>query len=145
MGAFRQDLRYGLRMLIKNPGFTIVAVITLSLGIGANTAIFSVLNAALLKPLPYDRPEQLLGLRSNQSVPDLADVRAWSRSFSEIGGIVLQSLDYTGGVEPQQIPVGHVTGGYFDTLGVKAVFGRTLTHTDDQPGAPVAVVLSHQI
>lgn len=145
MGAFRQDLRYGLRMLIKNPGFTIVAVITLSLGIGANTAIFSVLNAALLKPLPYDRPEQLLGLRSNQSVPDLADVRAWSRSFSEIGGIVLQPLDYTGGVEPQQIPVGHVTGGYFDTLGVKAVFGRTLTHTDDQPGAPMAVVLSDQI
>lgn len=145
MGAFQQDLRYGLRMLVKNPGFTIVAVITLSLGIGANTAIFSVLNAVLLMPLPYDKPEQLLAMRSNQSVPDLADIRSWSRSFTEIGGLVQQPLDYTGGIEPMQITVGHVTGGYFDTLAVNASSGRTLNHNDDKPGAPMSAVLSDEL
>ncbi|QQS45487.1 MAG: ABC transporter permease [Acidobacteriota bacterium] len=145
MSAFRQDIRYGLRMLIKNPGFTIVAVITLALGIGANSAIFSVLNAVLLKPLPYDRPEMLLAFRSNESAPDVADIRAWSRSYAEIGGLVTQPLDYTGGGQPRQIPVGHVTGGYFGTLGVRASLGRTLAYADDKPGAPMVAVLSDEM
>lgn len=144
MSAFVHDLRYGLRMLVMNPAFSLIAVITLSLGIGANTAIFSVLNAVLLKPLPYDKPERLLAVRSNQSVPDLADIRAWNQSFSEVGGIVMQPLDYTGAGVPQQIPVGHVTGGYFETLGVGAAQGRTLAHDDDRPGARMVAVLSDE-
>lgn len=144
MSAFLHDLRYGLRMLVMNPAFSLIAVITLSLGIGANTAIFSVLNAVLLKPLPYDRPERLLAVRSNQSVLDLADIRAWNQSFSEVGGIVLQPLDYTGAGVPRQIPVGHVTGGYFETLGVGAAQGRTLTHDDDRQGARMVAVLSDE-
>jgi len=131
-------------MLVMNPAFSLIAVITLSLGIGANTAIFSVLNAVLLKPLPYDRPERLLAVRSNQSVPDLADIRSWNKSFSEIGGIVMQPLDYTGGGVPRQIPVGHVTGGYFETLGVGAVQGRTLTFDDDRQGVRMVAVLSDE-
>lgn len=144
MSAFVHDLRYGLRMLVMNPAFSLIAVITLSLGIGANTAIFSVLNAVLLKPLPYDKPERLLAVRSNQSVPDLADIRAWNQSFSEVGGIVMQPLDYTGAGVPRQVPVGHVTGGYFETLGVGAAQGRTLAHDDDRPGARMVAVLSDE-
>jgi len=119
-----------------------IAVLTLALGIGANTAIFSVINAVLLKPLPYDRPEQLITTRGNQSVPDLRDVRAWSQSFAEVGGINQQPLDYTGSSEPQQLLVGHVTGGFFATLGVNARLGRTLTYDDDKLGGAMIAVLS---
>ncbi len=136
------DLLFGARLLRKHPGFTLVAVLTLALGIGANTAIFSVINAVLLKPLPYDNPEQLITTRGNQSVPDLNDLRAWSQSYATVGGINQQPLDYTGGSEPQQLLVGHVTGGFFDTLGVKAKLGRTLNYEDDKPGGAMIAVLS---
>jgi len=101
-----QDLRYGARILAKKPGFTIVAVITLALGIGANTAIFSVVNAVLLRPLPYPEPERLVTFRSNQSTPDLEDLQAQSQSFSNISGVTLMPLDYTGGAEPVQVLAG---------------------------------------
>ncbi len=137
-----QDIIFGVRMLLRRPGFTGIAVLTLALGIGANTAIFSVINAVLLKPLPYDRPEQLITTRYNQSVPDLRDLRAWSQSFAEVGGINQQPLDYTGSSEPQQLLVGHVTGGFFATLGVSARLGRSLTFDDDKPGGAMIAVLS---
>jgi len=93
MDSFLKDIRYGTRSLLKRPAFAAIAVITLALGIGANTAIFSVINAVLLRPLPYHEPERLVTLRSNQSAPDLADVEASSRVFSKLGGEVLQPLD----------------------------------------------------
>ncbi len=134
MQTLLQDLRFGARMLFKQPGFTLIAVLTLALGIGANTAIFSVVNAVLLKPLPYREPQQLLTTSANQCAPDLADLRAWNQSFAAAGGINRRPLDYTGGGEPQQVLAGCVTGGYFGTLGVNAALGRTLNENDDQAG-----------
>src|SRR5215210_2316774 len=117
MGTLLQDLRYGFRMLLRKPAFTIVAVITLALGIGANTAIFSVVNAVLLRPFPYPHAERLVTMRSNQSLPDLVDVQAQSRSFEDVGGVVLQAQDYTGGSEPVQVQAGLCTAGIFKVLG----------------------------
>jgi putative ABC transport system permease protein len=145
MQTLLQDLRYGARLLLKKPGFTLIAVLTLALGIGANTAIFSVINAVLLKPLPYREPEQLITARSNQSVLDLDDLRAWSQSYSAMAGINKRPLDYTGGAEPLQVSAGLVTGGYFATLGVNAALGRTLNENDDKPGGARVVVLGHEI
>jgi hypothetical protein len=98
-----------------------------ALGIGANTAIFSVINAVLLRPSSYEQPERLVTFRSNQSAPDLEDVIKASRTFTKFGGEVLAPLAYTAGAEPIQFQVGQVTGGYFDTLGVKAARGRYIT------------------
>src|SRR5262245_723240 len=145
MQTLWQDLRYGARMLLKNPGFTLVAVITLALGIGANTAIFSVVNAVLLRPLPYQEPERLVSFRSNQSVLDVADVKAWSQSFAEIGGNTQQPLDYTGSGEPLQWVAGLVTGGFFRMLGAQPLLGRVITEDDDRRGGPYVVVLSNAL
>ncbi len=140
-----KDIRYGVRSLLKRPGFTVVAVMTLALGIGVNTAIFSVINAVLLRSLAYGEPARLLTFRSNQSAPDLAAVEKQSHVFSSFGGEVKQPMDYTAGSEPVQFQVGQVTGGFFETLGVKAERGRVLTHEDDKTGAPHVTVLSHAL
>jgi putative ABC transport system permease protein len=145
METLFKDIRYGIRSLFKRPAFTAVAVITLALGIGANTAIFSVINAVLLRPLAYGQPQQLVTFRSNQSAPDLTDVIAGSHTFSKLGGEVLSPLDYTAGSEPVQFQIGQVTGGYFETLGVKAERGRFITADDDKPGGPFVVVLSQAL
>ena len=145
METLLKDIRYGIRGLLKRPAFTAIAVLTLALGIGANTAIFSVINAVLLRPLAYDQPQQLVTFRSNQSALDLNDVQAASRTFSKIGGEVLSPLDYTAGAEPVQFQIGQVTGGYFETLGVKAERGRFITPQDDKSGAPFVVVLSNAL
>lgn len=140
-----KEIRYSVRSLLKRPGFTAIAVITLALGIGVNTAIFSVINAVLLRPLAYQDPARLVTFRSNQSAPDLADVEAQSRTFRKLGGEVRQALDYTAGSEPVQVQTGHVTGGFFETLGVKAERGRVLTAADDKTGGPFVVVLSQEL
>jgi putative ABC transport system permease protein len=140
-----KDIRYSVRSLLKRPAFTAVAVITLALGIGLNTAIFSVINAVLLRPLAYGEPVRLLTFRSNQSAPDLADVEAQNHTFSKLGGEVKQPLDYTAGSEPVQFQIGQVTGGYFETLGVAAERGRVITAEDDKNGAPFVVVLGHEL
>jgi putative ABC transport system permease protein len=145
MNTLLKDIRYGIRSLLKRPSFTVIAVLTLGLGIGVNTAIFSVINAVLLRPLPYKDPARIVTFRSNQSAPDLADVQSQSRTFSSFGGMVAQPLDYTGGAEPLQIKVGQVTGGFFETLGVNAERGRLITPDDDKTGAPFVVVLSHAL
>src|SRR5687768_17879690 len=110
------DLRYALRSLGKNPAFTAIAVLTLALGIGANTDIFSVVNGVLLRPLHYPDPERLVTLRSNQSVPELDDLQGQSRSFESLGGVSYQVADYSGGGEPMQIELGLVAGEFFRVL-----------------------------
>src|SRR4030095_6809082 len=145
MDNLLKDLRYGVRSLLKRPAFTVVAVITLGLGIGLNTAIFSVINAVLLRPLAYADPARLISFRSNQSAPDLADVESQSKTFSRFGGMVIAPLAYTGGGEPVQIPIGQVTGGVFETIWVQAERGRFITSDDDKTGAPYVVVLGHDL
>ena len=144
MDSLIKDIRFGIRSLLKRPAFTAVAVITIGLGIGANSAIFSVINAVLLRPLPYDDPSRLISLRFNQSAPDLADVESQTKTFSRLGGMVLQPLAYTAGTEPIQLQIGQVSGGFFETLGVKPQLGRFITTEDDKNGAPFVVVLSHE-
>src|SRR6185503_14236353 len=145
MDTLFKDIRYAIRSLLARPAFAAIAIVTLGLGIGANTAIFSVINAVLLRPLGYEQPERLVTFRANQSAPDLTDVIAASHTFSKIGGEVLAPLAYTAGAEPLQIQVGQVSGGYFETLGVKPARGRYITANDDQNGGPFVVVLSHAL
>jgi putative ABC transport system permease protein len=145
METLLKDVRYGVRGLLKRPAFTAVAIITLALGIGLNTAIFSVINAVLLRPLPYPEEDRLVTFRSNQSGPDLADVEVQSRTFSYLGGETRQALDYTPAGEPLQIQTGLVTAGFFDVLGIKAERGRVLTSDDDKTGGAYVIVLSHAL
>jgi len=138
-----QDLRYAIRVLLKKPGFAAVAIVTLTLGIGASTAIFSVVNAVLLQPLPYPEPRRLVTLRSNQSLPDLEDIKQQSRAFESFGGVTLQALDFTGEAEPLQVQTALVNSDLFSALGVPAALGRTISDEEDRYGGPAVVVLSY--
>ena len=138
-----QDLRYSLRTLRKSPGFAITAVLTLALGIGANAAIFSVVNAVLLRSLPYPDSNQMLTLPHNQSLPDLEDIQKQTRTFSAIGGMTQQALDFTGSGEPVQIIGGLCNAGLFDALRVRPTLGRPFTPQEDVAGGPALVILTH--
>jgi putative ABC transport system permease protein len=142
--SFWQDLRYSVRMLLKNPGFTAVAVLTLALGIGANTAIFSVINGVLLAPLPYKDPQQLVAMKQNDSLMNILDIQRQTRAFSEGGGINLTQMDYTSGAEPLQIHAGYVDAGFLETLGVPPLLGRFISAQEDVKGGPRVIVISHQ-
>jgi putative ABC transport system permease protein len=151
--GFWQDVRYGFRLLKKNPGFTAVAVITLALGIGANTAIFSSVNAVLLKPLPYERPERLfllwerfsrLGLdRVVVSASEFSDYRDQATGFEQIAAFDYASFNLTGGGEPERIQGAVVSASLFPLLGVKPLLGRTLRPEENNPGQDDVAVLSH--
>ncbi|MGH9864459.1 MAG: ABC transporter permease, partial [Candidatus Acidiferrales bacterium] len=139
-----QDLRYGARMLRKNPGFTIVAVLTLALGIGANTAIFSVIDGVLLSPLPYKNPQQLVAMNHNDSLMNVIDIQRETRAFSEGGGINVMAMDYTGGIEPVQVHVGLVDAGFLETLGIPPMLGHIFSPDEDVQGGPRVAVVSHR-
>src|SRR6202046_899753 len=150
-----QDVRYGLRMLRKNPGFTAVAALTLALGIGANTAIFSVVYAVLLKPLPYTHSEQLFTVfqqLSNDktsatgiSYANLSDLREQNHVFSEVAGNTHHQLTLTGHGEASVINASVVTGGFFTLFAEKPLIGRVFFPEDDQPGAPAVTILSENL
>jgi len=145
-----QDLRYGLRMLLKNPGFTLVAVLSLALGTGANTAVFSLINSVLLRPLPIERPEQLVALNNTAenrtfpsfSYPNYKDLRDRNEVFSGLIGYRFTPLSLSHDGINERLWGYEVTGNYFEVLGVKAALGRAISPDDDRmPGAhPVAVV-----
>lgn len=137
------DICYGARMMIKQPGFTAAAVLTLALGIGANTAIFSVVNVVLIQPLPYPQPQQLVCLKWNQSVPDLDEITARSKSFEALGGAVMQAQDFTGDGDPVQVQAALVNADLFKALGVQPALGRTIAPAEDRYGGERVVVLSH--
>jgi len=138
------DLRFAVRMLLKNPTFTAVAVLTLALGIGANTAIFSVINGVLLNPLPYKDPQQLVTMKQNDSLMNIIDIQRQTRAFSQGGGINFAQMDYTSGLEPIQIHAGYVDAGFLETLGVPPLFGRILSPEEDVKGGPRVIVISYQ-
>jgi putative ABC transport system permease protein len=138
-----QDLRYGARTLRKSPGFTIVAVLTLALGIGANTAIFSVINGVLLAPLPYKNPQQLVAMKQNDALMNLIDVERQNQTFSQGGAINVDEMDYTSGTEPVQVRIGYVNAGFLETLGVAPMLGRIISTEEDVKGARRVVDVSY--
>ncbi len=150
-----QDLRFGARMLLKNPGFTLIAVATLSLGIGANTAIFSVLYGVLLKPLPYSDPDPIV--RVWQTIPtsglyqigfteaQLARLRAGNQSFQRLGGYVFSSGNLTEQNETQRVAVTYVTEGVFESLGFQPVLGRTFRREDEALGSQRVAVIGYEM
>jgi putative ABC transport system permease protein len=140
-----RDLRYALRGMSRNPGFAAVAIATLALGIGANTAIFSVVDGVLLRPLPYADPGRLVTLPHNLSPPELADVASMNRTFESVGGAALQPYDLQAGAEPVQGMAAMASGGLFETLGARTVLGRPLRQGDDRPGGDRVVVLGHAL
>jgi predicted permease len=149
MQTLWQDLRYGARMLIKNPGFTLIAVLTLGLGIGANTAIFSVVNGILLRPLPYYEPERIVTLLNDGRFPvspaNFLDFRANSRSFAQMAAAEAWGGALTGNDRPEQLQGLRMGEGLFGMLGARALLGRTLQTEDYQPGKDHVVVLSHKL
>jgi predicted permease len=144
---FIQDLKYGLRTMRRGPGFTAVAVLTLALGIGANTAIFSVVNAVLLRPLPYRDPARLVTVLHDGWKPvapaNFLDWREQSRSFESIAAAQSWNLTMTGRDRPEQLNVLQTSAEMFHVLGVDAALGRTYTAGEDQPGREHVVVISH--
>ncbi|HYY99807.1 MAG TPA: ABC transporter permease, partial [Pyrinomonadaceae bacterium] len=151
-GQLYKDLRYGFRMLRRRPGFTAVAVLTLALGIGANSAIFSVVNAVLLRPLPYEHPERLvrvmlLDTKRGETIRDhaylnYADMRAQSNSFEGLAAYADTGASLTGDAEPERVSGIVTSANFFRVLGVNAQLGRTFAPEEEQPGASV-IVISH--
>jgi putative ABC transport system permease protein len=149
MTGFRQDLRYAFRGLRQRPGFTLVAVLTLALGIGANTAIFSVVNGVLLRALPYERPERLAmiwGHRDQQplaelSVPELWDLRERTHAFTSVAAFADGNINLTGTGTPERIRAGYFTANTPAVLGVAPAIGRGFTTEEDLPGGPAVVLL----
>jgi putative ABC transport system permease protein len=151
-----QDIRYGLRTLAKNRGFTIVAVLTLALGIGANTAIFSVVQNLLLRQLPYPQPESLVEIwntylpqvpRGGLSPGDYADWKREAKSFSEMGAYanVSHGFNLTGDGEPQRVLIGYASSSLFPMLGARAVAGRSFVPEEDRAGSAPVVLLSNRL
>jgi len=138
-----QDIRLGFRMLRKSPGFTAVAILTLALGIGANTAIFSVINGVLLSPPPYKNPQQLIVMKQNDSLPNVTDIQKQAQAFSQGGGINVMPMEYTGGTEPVQVRIGLVNAGFLETLGVQPMLGRIISPGEDVRGGPRFAVVSY--
>jgi putative ABC transport system permease protein len=146
-----QDLHYGARMLLKAPGYTLIAVITLALGIGANTAVFSLVNGILLRHLPFRQPEQLVWVDSRRAatgkysftLPDFIDYRDQNQSLSGIAALTSWSANLTDQGEPEQLQGVRISANAFELLGVEAVAGRALLPGDDTPGQQHVVVLSY--
>jgi predicted permease len=152
---FARDLRYALRMLRRAPGFATIAVLTLALGIGANTAVFSMVDAVLLRSFPYRHPDRLAlvfdvpirrpDATSGISYRDFTDIREHSRAFSEIAGNAFHDLTVTGVGEPFIVNTAAVTGDLFSVLGASPLVGRTLVPRDDRQGAPPVAVLGEAL
>ena len=153
METLWQDLRYGFRTLTRSPGFTAIAVLSLALGIGANTAIFSVVNAVLLKPLPFTDPERLVMIWEDQSAigfprsdvapANFVDWKAQQSVFADVAALNWKSFNLTGDGEPERILAHGVTANFLPLLGIQPEIGRTFLPEEDKPGTSNVVILSH--
>jgi predicted permease len=151
--SLAQDVRYAVRILRKSPSFTVVAILTLALGIGATTAVFSVLDGVLLKPLPFPHPDELVYLTHTEPSENLLDLamapftyfiyRDQNHTFQDIGLYQGDSVTVTGSAQPERVVGLDVTDGLLSVLGVPTLLGRTFTRADDSPGSPKTVVLSY--
>jgi hypothetical protein len=152
MDTLLQDVRYAFRTLLRSPGFTTVAVLTLALGIGANTAIFSVIDAVLLRALPYHEPDRLLDLSADsetRGIPsfpmspgDFADTRAQAKTLSGMAAIAPATFNLTGGGEPVRVEGGGVSASFFDVLGARPVLGRGFRPDEEKEGSEHVAVIS---
>jgi putative ABC transport system permease protein len=150
-----QDLRFSVRTLLKSPGFATIAVLCIAIGIGANTSIFSVVNAILLRPFPFADPDSIVGVHEIQpkndvdkgglSHLDYDDLRAQAASFSAVTAYTERSLTFSGDGEPERVEGTSIAWNLFPFLGVKPALGRTFHEDEDRPGAPGAVLLSHEL
>jgi len=148
------DLRYAVRMLWKNPGFTVIAILALALGVGANTAIFTVVNTILIRPLPFQEPERLVmtyGMdasighdRTPMCVADYLDWRAQNQVFEKLAAFSENRFNYSGGETPEQVDGAWVTADFFETFKALPAIGRTFLADEDQPGHAPVVVVSHR-
>ena len=155
MESLLQDVRYSVRALIAKPGFAAVAVITLALGIGATTAIFSVVNSVLIRPLPYAEAERITSIGpvfqdkgqgpGYNSYPNFADWRDQSRSFERMAAYRSRGVVVTGGGEAERIDGARVSSDFFSTLRVQPLLGRTFTAEEEKPGSPLSVVISYRL
>jgi putative ABC transport system permease protein len=155
MDQLINDIRYGLRGLWKRPGFTAVAVITLALGIGANAAIFSVVNAVLLRPLQFKDPERLVivwedaafaGFPRNTPAPaNYVDWKTQAQSFEDMAATHESSMNLTGDGEPERVATRRVTANFFPLLGAQPLMGRGFLPEEDRPQANKVAVLSHSL
>jgi putative ABC transport system permease protein len=153
METVLQDLRYAVRVLFKQPGFTALAVIALALGIGANSAIFSVVNAVLLRSLPYDEPERLVMIwgtrpqsdRTSTSAADFIDYREQNQVFEQVAAFNAAGFTLTGTEEPEQIRGARVSADFFSVLRAQPIMGRAFQAEDDKPGAARVVVLGQKL
>src|SRR5688500_10538016 len=155
METLIRDIRYGFRSLLKRPGFTVIALIALALGIGANTAIFSLVNAVVLQPLPYTEPDQLVwawgnfpgGNRASVSPADYLDFRNQNKTFEQFAamGTMPRPVNLTGSGEPERLMASVVTGNFFQTLGVTPALGRGFSLDNEKPGSDQVTVLSYAL
>ncbi|MFY9733187.1 MAG: ABC transporter permease [Candidatus Acidiferrales bacterium] len=153
MSVFWQDIRYGLRILGKNPDFAVIAVLTLALGIGANTALFSVVHGVLIKPMPYENPEQLVDVYwttpNDQkwpfSFPDFLDVQRQNHSFSSIAAYYYVICSLLGDGDAQRLEGQRVSADFFDMLNIRPLLGRTFLPEEDKLGAPAVVVIGDDL
>jgi putative ABC transport system permease protein len=153
MQTFLQDLKYALRMLKKNPAFTTVAILTLAVGIGANSAIFSVVNSVLLRPLPYRQPDQLVRVYSEfptmqlqkfwLSPPELLDIQREAKSWEAIGAWAPGGQNVGTESEPLRVTSAAITRSLIDVLGVQPERGRNFTEDEDRNGGPKVAIISH--
>ena len=153
METLLKDIRYGVRSLLKRPGFTLIAVMTLALGIGANTAIFSVVNTVLIRPLPYQNPERLVVLLETlsertipTSYPNFVDWRNQTSAFENVAALrPRESFNLTGAGESERLQGRLVSANFLSTVGVRPIRGRDFVAEDDRPGATPTVILSHEL
>src|SRR4051812_35641567 len=154
MSAVTQDIRYAIRAMRKNPGFSLIAMLALALGIGANTAIFSVVNVLMIRPLPYSDPQRTVMIWETRSSAnpqnvvapaDYLDWKAQNHVFDAMSPVLPQLDILTGAGEPDEIPGLAVGASFFPLLGVTPELGRTFTADEDKPGAPRVTVLSHHL